>query len=276
MKSKIVITILSIILTLSIISNVHHYVKYSKLEEQSANLQATIASQEAEIFDLSEEISELQLTIDTYENQKETYWILPVDDYKISLQEGSTKDTLELTHHKNDAEKLLLTFQKEYDYQTPKDISAEAFESCLGHKGFRLYTRHPLGSTSYYYDVDYYAMEEELILLAYRWGNKDDGFYETDIDGDGIDELICNVMWMADGALDVFIYHFDGEKVLKGFGSDLLDEPADIYGVGSISAQYLPEQNKVHINYWQDAIQGFREKDYEIDLDRIELSDFIR
>ncbi len=276
MKSKAIIILLAIVLALSVAGNVFQYSANHRLAEEAAILQANIASQDTNILQLTEQVSELQLIVDNYANQKETYWSLAVDDYKIFLQDGSTADTLDLICYQNDEEKLLLTFEKEYDYQIPEDISAEAFENCLGHQGFRLYTRRSLGTSSHYYEVDYYAMEEELKLLAYRWGSKDDNFYEVDLDDDGTRELICNVTWMADGAQDVFIYHFDGEKVLKGCGSDLLDEPTDIHGVGAIAARYLPEENKVHIDYWQDSIQDFQEKDYVIDLDKLNLSDFIR
>ena len=276
MKQKSLIIILAVGLVLSIAGNVFQYTTNQNLNAKTATLQSDMASKEAELSDSRNQISDLQLTVDTYVNQNEKYWTLAVDDYIISLQDGSVENTLDLMYCKDDEEKLLLTFEKEYNYQTPEDISAEYFEDCLGHQGFRLYTRRPLGTSSHYYEVDYYAMEEELELLAYRWGSKDDDFYEMDVDGDGIDELICNVTWMADGAQDVLIYHFDGEKVVNGAGSNLLDEPADIHGVGAISARYLPEENKIHIAYWQDSIQDYKEKDYEIDLDKLEMSDFIK
>lgn len=276
MKQKTLIIVLSVLLVFSVVGNAYQYTTNRKLNEQSAALQTDIASHEAKLSELTEQISELQSTVDAQADQKKIYWVLAVDDYEISLREGSTEDTLNLMHYQNEKEKLLLTFEKDYDYQTPEDISAESFEECLGHNGFRLYQRRSLGESYHYYEVNYYAVEEEVKLLAYRWGSRDDDFYEADIDGDGIKELICNVMWMADGALDVLIYHFDGEKVLKGRGSDLLDEPADIHGVGSVSAQYLPETEKVHIDYWLDSLQDFQGKDYNIELDKIDMSDYIK
>jgi len=289
MKHKLIVSILSITLGISLIGNIYqsitsyHTNKYStamassitSLTDSIASLESTIAARDEELSNLTKQISELQLTVETYENQKEKYWTLAVDDYQISLQEGTSENTLDLVCFKDNAETTLLTFQHDYDYQTPLDISAEAFEECLGHSGFRLYKRHPLGSLSHYYEVDYYAMEEELELLAYRWGSKDDDFYEVDLNGDDIEELICNVTWMADGAMDVLIYHFNGEKVMKGYGSDLLDEPFDNHGVGSTGTRYLPKTNQVHISYWQDAIQGFAEKDYEINLRTLKMDEVI-
>lgn len=284
MKNKRIILLLSIFLTVSVIGNVYQSIHslqksadFSALFSDNTELTQTVASletnldtQKKELSHQKEQISELELRITEYENQKEKYWSLAVADYKITLQEGALENTLDLMYSKDENEKLLLTLQMGNDYRTPEDISAEAFENCLGHSGFRLYKRHPLGTQYHYYVVEYYTVEDELEFLAYRWGSKDDDFYEIDIDGDGIDELICNVTWMADGATNVLIYHFDGEKVMRGHGSDLLDQPVDNYGVGSIYTTYLPEKNKIHINYWQDALQGFAEKEYSIDLDKIE------
>ncbi len=137
------------------------------------------------------------------------------------LQEGNKADTLDLIQHQNDVEKLLLTFQKDTDYRTPEDISAEAFEACLGHDGFRLYKRCYLGATSSYYVVEYYTIADDLKFLAWCWGDKHHDYYEIDVDDDGTKELICNVRYIADGAEDVFIYYFNGEQVLMGYGIDL-------------------------------------------------------
>lgn len=249
-------------LIISIIGNIYQYYTNNKLKN---NLTADIAAKEALLSDLTEQVSTNQSVIDTYENQREKYWTLRVDDYELILQQGTKADTLELIYRKDDSTCLLTTYQKAYDYQTPSDISAEYFEECLGHTGFRLYIRHPLGTQSCYYDVTYYAVEnEKLKELAYRWGAKDKDVYEADTDGDGIPELICNVMWLADGATDVLIYHYDGKQVLKSYGSDLLDEAADIHGVGSVMAEYLPEKQKILITYWQDDIQNFLQKEYDI------------
>lgn len=284
MKKKLSTIVLSISLAVSIIGNLYQGLNahhenmlssamssdISKLTKTVTALQTDLTAKGEALSLLNEQISKLELTIAEYENQKEKYWTLAVADYIITLQEGTLENTLDLMYYKEENEKLLLTFQMGNDYHTPEDISAEAFENCLGHSGFRLYKRHPLGTLSHYYEVEYYAVEEELELLAYRWGTKDDDFYEIDIDDDGIKELICNVIWLADGAADVLIYHFDGEKVMRGHGSDLLDQPVDIYGVGSLFTTYLPDKNKIHIKYWQDALQDYAEKEYDIDLAKIE------
>lgn len=253
---------LIIILAISITGNIYQYYTSNKL---TGKLTDEISAKETMLSDLSEQVITKQSVIDTYEEQKEKYWTLRVDDYEIILQEGTETDTLDLIYCKDDKISSLITFQKDFDYQTPSDISAEYFEECLGHAGFRLYMRHLLGGEAYYYDVTYYAVENgKLKELAHRWGDKDRDVYEVDIDNDGINELICNVTWLADGATDVLIYHYDGEQILESYGGDLLDEAADIYGVGSIRAEYLPEKQKILIDYWRDDVQDFLQKEYNI------------
>ncbi len=283
MKQKL-IPILAISLVVSIACNLYQGVnahqktaantalskEQLKLTGAITTLQADLTQKTKELSGLQEKVTELELQIAEHANQKEKYWTLAVEDYLITLQEGEYEDTLDLMYDKEEKQMHLLTFQKGNDYIVPTDISAEAFENCLGHSGFRLYKRHPLGTLSHYYEVDYYAVEDELEFLAYRWGAKDDAFYEVDIDGDDIKELVCNVVWMADGAMDVLIYHFNGKKVMRAHGSDLLDQPVDNHGVGAIATTYLPDKGKVHIDYWQDALQGYAEKEYPIVLEKMD------
>lgn len=199
------------------------------------------------------------------------YWTLPVQDYEVFLQDGAEEETLDLWVNRKGEKQVVHTYQKNNaDYQEPEDITGDTFEDVLGHDGFRISV---LLSHQLFYEVDYYAMEEEPVHLANYWGVPDKDVYQVDADGDGIDEFICNVMYM-DGAEETIIYHFDGEKVLTGFGRDLLKEEYDDYGLGSIGTEYLPEKNKILIRYWKDEREGFEEKEYDIDLEQIELYEF--
>lgn len=255
------------------------------------NVAGDPANDSAEVSDTSAEVlteAESEASRETSEPgsgmDREIYWTMPIEDYEISLQAGATEETLELLFQKDGESKVLRTFES-WEYQIFRDITAEAFEDILGHDGFCIYQRCPLGTESYYYTVGYYAIEyrntdaqrkeAELVPVAYRWGARDDGFWIKDVDGDGIDEMICNVQWMADGAMDVYIYHFDGEKVLRGAGTDLLEEEFDNHGIGAIGAEYLPQQDKVRIWYWKDELEDFAEKEFEIDLEKLEMTEYI-
>lgn len=205
--------------------------------------------------------------------ERKTYMTMLVEDYEIAFQDGAKENTLDLWLYRDGEEWLVNTYEILGDQQSG-NFTAETFQDVLGHNGFRVFNRRPLGTSYYYYETEYYAMEEEPVFLAYRWGTMDGDTYQLDVDGDGIDELICNVQWMADGVEDVLIYHYDGEKVWQGYGSDLLDENFVSIGIGSMRTKYLPLENKMHIWYWQEEIHDYAEKDYEIDLDKINLWEF--
>lgn len=81
-------------------------------------------------------------------------------------------------------------------------------------------------------------------------------------------------VFLQDGAEETLIYHFDGEKVLAGSGRDLLKEEYDDSGPDSIGTKYLPEKNKILIRYRKDERKDFEEKEYDIDLEQIELYEF--
>lgn len=172
MKRKTLTIIPGIALIFSVIANTYQYKVNCTLHEtltvQEADISAltdTIHQLEndcdtksSEIAVLNEEVTSLLTTIDALQHPKEIYWTLTVEDYEIFLQEGAAADTLELMYRKDTLVSSLLTLQKEYDYQTPTDITAEAFTECLGHNGFCLYTRRPLGTELHYYKVDYYPL----------------------------------------------------------------------------------------------------------------------
>lgn len=205
--------------------------------------------------------------------ERKTYMTMLVEDYEIAFLDGAKENTLDLWLYRDGEEWLVNTYEIIGDQQSG-NFTAEPFHDVLGHNGFRIFIRRPHGTSYHYYETDYYAMEEEPVFLANCWGTMDGDTYQVDVDGDGIDELICNVQWMADGARDVFIYHYDGEKIWRGYGSDFLDEDLVSTGLGSVMTEYLPLEDKMHIQYWQEEIQGFAEKDYDIDLDKIELWEF--
>lgn len=194
------------------------------------------------------------------------YWTLPVGDYEVFLQDGAEEETLDLWVNRKGEKQVVHTYKKNNaDYQEPEDITGDTFEDVLGHDGFRIYRKYFRHTR-----VDYYAMEEEMKLLAYYWGVPGENIYQVDVDGDGTEELICNVMWMADGVCDTLIYHFDGEKVLMGEGTNLLQEEYDDRGAaGMIESEYLPEKNKVLVHYHKDG--QAKEKEYDIDLEQLKL-----
>lgn len=204
-----------------------------------------------------------------------TYWQMPVEDYEISLRDGTEENTLEVWVHKGAKEWSVLSFDTTNDYRTPEDISADTFEDILGHNGFRIHQYFALGTSAEFCETDYFAVDEEPIHLAYSWGgweNHNANDYSVDVDGDGCKELLCNVQWLADGAEDALIYHWNGEEVVQYGGTDVMleaEQNIDFFALGSLGARYLPEENKIFAWHWDEDMQCHVNGKYDIDLEKL-------
>lgn len=99
-------------------------------------------------------------------------------------------------------------------------------------------------------------------------------YYFVDFDNDGINELINNQHFAADGAQSTLILKKLNGKIQCGYADDLLDVEYDNYGFSSEYSYYLPEENKVEIFYWMDSKQKYESKKYAIDLNKIELYEY--
>lgn len=218
---------------------------------------------------------------ETFQN---TYWQVTVEDYEVSLQDGAVENTIEVRIHKGEEAWSILTYDTTNDYRVPEDITIETFEEIMGHNGFCIHECYDMGSSLVVCVTDYYAMEEEPIHLANSWtclnsrmDEKTPNVYSVDLDDDGITELLCNVQWLADGAVDTKIFHWNGEKVFTFGGTDVMlaEEPdIEVFQVGSIGAEYLPEKNKILAWHWDNQTEGFIEKEYDIDLSKTQMWEY--
>lgn len=162
-----------------------------------------------------------------------------------------------------------LVWEKGVDYQDErKDWTfLDTFEGLYGDEnGFVLYC-----TTFYRSDVYYDSfVGGELKELASSWGSSPEKNYMVDVDGDGTRELICDVVYYADGAGRTIVYWKKDGEIYSGDAMNLLDVEVEYRGVGSVYSEYLPKEKKVRIYYWVESLEDFAHKDYGIDLDRLE------
>ena len=162
-----------------------------------------------------------------------------------------------------------LVWEKGIDYQDERTdwTFLDTFEGLFGDEnGFVLYC-----TTFHYSDIYYDTFAGgELKELARGWGRSPEKNYMVDVDGDGARELICDVVYYADGAARTIVYRKKDGEIYSGDATGLLDVEVEYWGVGSVYSEYLPEEEKVRIYYWVDSLEEFAHKDYEIDLDRLE------
>lgn len=246
--------------------------------EERAEESWEYAGEEAEESQGGSEDTESERAPEKPETAGTIYWTVSVDDYKVSLQDEIPDASLKLVVHKGSMERVIQVYEKKLDYNSPEEFTAKAFENLLGHNGFCVYEDFQ----GFGYLANYYAIEEdgEPILLAASWTLPDGHAngptdHMIDLDGDGDRELICNVMYLADGACRTLIYHYEDGWVWQGFGDELLEEELDedtLDWANCRGSQYLPEEHAIRIWYpSKDKSGDFDEKDYEIDLDKLEM-----
>lgn len=202
-----------------------------------------------------------------------SYFQIAAADYEVELKDLVPEKSLQLViHRKKEPDLIARVYHAGVDYEKPTEFTAVSFEDLLGRDGFYIYQLY----YSMFPYAHYYALEgDKLVKIAGSWGNDPaQSNYMVDVNGDGDRELICNVIYMADGGRQTLLYHYDGVEISQGFCMDLLDEEYDNYGVGSASCEYLPEENKVRISFWKDARNDFDTKDYKIWLDKIMLTPY--
>lgn len=187
--------------------------------------------------------------------------------YTLTLADEIPGISVRLTLRMADGTEYYHDWIKGEDYFSAGEISLdfEAFDNLLGAKGFFL----GVNAWGWMYERGYYAVTEgKPILMADSWGSGDD--YIRDIDGDGENELLCNVIW-GDGACRGVVYDYVDGQVYGGAMEDLLDEPYDDWGVGSYGCAFLSEENVVSIWFWKEALGDYEEKKYVVDLEKIEM-----
>ena len=244
--------------------------------ESTSNIEVSTSNNEAQEYVSSGDLQESEESL--------TYWQLAVEDYDVALQDGTVENTMEVRIHKGEEAWSILTYDTTNDYRVPGDITIETFEGIMGHNGFCIHECYNMGSQVIVCITNYYAMEKEPVHLADTWtclnsreDEKTPNVYSVDLDKDGITELLCNVQWLADGAVDSKIFHWDGETVYTLGGTDIMlaEKPdIEIYGVGSVGAKYLPGKNKMLAWYWDNQTEGFIEKEYDIDLSKVKMWEY--
>ena len=202
-----------------------------------------------------------------------SYFQIAAADYEVELKDLIPEKSLQLViHRKKEPDLIARVYHAGVDYEKPTEFTAVSFEDLLGRDGFYIYQLY----YSMFPYTHYYALEDDkLVKIAGSWGNDPaQSNYMVDVNGDGDRELICDVTYMADGGRQTLLYHYDGVEISQGFCMDLLDEEYDNYGVGSASCEYLPEENRVRISFWKDALNDFDTKDYKIWLDKMTLTPY--
>lgn len=151
--------------------------------------------------------------------------------------------------------------------RTSEKFTVGEFESIMGYSGFYIYDE-----TDYMPYEFFYAIENgQSFCIAESWGCSEDDNYVVDINGDGENELICNVTY-GDGVQSTVVYYKNNGEILSGSALDMLDHEYDSIGAYSVTSRYLPDENVVEIYYWKEDLR--KSDKYGIDIEKIDFYPF--
>lgn len=229
----------------------------NEIQETDLAIESTVPAEDQKPEETEKKVFEPQI-----------YWSVETEEYQVCLRDLEPGETQQLLFIRDDEEFLLNTFY--YDFQEIKRFAESLiynpFEDIMGCDGFYIgYVN--IGQLL----TTYYAVEEEGVMaLANSWCfSEKPNDYILDTDGDGVRELVCNVVW-GDGYEDVVIYDYEGEQIRYCNGTDLLDEEYDNTGIGSQGAVYLPKKNVIQIYFWKSELGDYVVKDYKLNLEEVE------
>ena len=154
--------------------------------------------------------------------------------------------------------------------RTAEKYTVGEFNDIMGYSGFYIYDETDFMPYEFFYAIE----DGQSFCIAESWGCLEDDNYVVDINRDGENELICNVIY-GDGAQSTVVYYKNNGEILSGFADDMLDHEYVYKGVGSIASLYLPDENVVEIFYWEEDMQDRKSDKYKIDLDKIDFYPFV-
>ena len=141
------------------------------------------------------------------------YTRLDMGDYEVVLQDYTTKagGPLAVAVVRGDEMETVKVLYEDWQ-RDPANVRLSKAGEIFGYDCFYVYDFGMFHSVL----TDYYALVDgEIVQVAGSWGNDpEDSSFVKDLDGDGINELICNLFYSGDGRQSVRIYKRDGNQIL--------------------------------------------------------------
>lgn len=176
--------------------------------------------------------------------------VVDMGEYQVVLQDYTvfSGGPLEVAILKDGKKETLSLLYEEWQ-RDPAKIRISKAEDVLGYNAFYVYdfglVHTPI--TNYYTLVN-----GEIVPIAECWGyDPEEGNFSRDVDGDGSEELLCNLFYSGDGGQAVYVYKREGDKIVRGFlECDRFEESEDAIKV-EISS-FDGERDKVVIDEYKE------------------------
>jgi len=202
-------------------------------------------------------------------NGEEPIDIIQYGDTSIQIYQGETTPEFELTYY------AVFEYQNVYyelkTYSNDEKFIYEILQAVLGEteenpestsNGEHNFTE-VLGYSDYYVTVEqtmpgfiiqkYYIKEdgvETCIAQVFGYAVPEPEVYSKDLDGDGVNELICNCMY-GTGAERVYIFRNNNGTIEKGYLSYDLWDSTMFEGITNMGSSYIQENYIVETNTFE-------------------------
>ena len=195
-------------------------------------------------------------------------------EYQVSLRDNGK--TLDVLLEQGGTSSVVCTLRQGQEYQKPEDVSLTPFDGTLGQNGFRLdlYSNNFGWRQSLYYAVRDTADGGGATQIADSFGVASaDSDFSVDLDGDGVQELVCNNTYDADGVRRVQIFRSDvkGTVETAEVGEDYLAQALDMEVrdfSSPVSSVYDPDTGRLTFQYTVGSGNGISSRQDALPLDQ--------
>ena len=174
-----------------------------------------------------------------------------VSDWTLTVLNGNTGEPPSLR---------LVRGGEPVDWRPPERLAAwvagthgkfvvSPFRGILGFDGFRVDALS--GTTGSRLTCYLAVIGDDLVPVADSFGDPGDEDHAVDLDGDGLDELVCDVTWEMGGHPRVHVFRrMDDVSMLCDDPTPLLPEPASsLAWAGHLRERYDPKTKTIRIRY---------------------------
>lgn len=198
--------------------------------------------------------------------------------YQVSLRDNG--GTLDVLLEQGGTSSVVRTLRQGQEYQKAEDVSLTPFDGPLGRNGFRLdlYSNTFEWRQSRYYAVRDTADGGGAVQMADSFGAAPaDSDFSVDLDGDGVEELVCNNTYEGDGARQVRIFRSaaKGTAETAEVGEDYLAHALGIKArelSSPVSSVYDPGTGRLTFQYTVGSGDGPSSRQEILPLEREALS----
>ena len=199
------------------------------------------------------------------------YQRITMEDYEVVLQDYTTRagGPLEVAVIRGDESETLKVLYEDWQ-RDPATLRLADVGEIFGYDCFYVYDFGLFHTVV----IDFYAMVDgEIQQVAGSWGDDPEkSTFIRDLDGDGRNELICNLTFSADGRQGVRIYKRDGDRILYNYDGAESFAGLDAEYAGYANSQYDAESGKIVVCGYKDEEYG--EFPWEIDMSVLEFGEY--